>query len=144
MPYNAETGGGVPSHVRGAKARRQWASIWNSVYQETGSEERAFAEANSVYNRRKKKKISESDLVKFGTKLTGFTEGIYGPFQCGTCKFSKALGDEQICVNMNVADDAAVPEDEFSNKVIDSEDCCNYWEATTEKELEVKAYFDEE
>lgn len=123
MPYNAETGAGVPDHVVGDKARRQWANVWNGTFKETGSEERAFAAANSVYNRRKKHK----KLLKFGTALTGFTEGFYGPFQCGHCTAFADLGENSICRMPEVQDDSAVPEDEYGNKVVDGDDCCNFY-----------------
>lgn len=132
MPYDASTGTGVPDHVHGATARRQWANVWNSTFEETGSEERAFAEANAVYNRRKKK---HKKLFKFGTSLTGYTKGIYGPFECGHCISIKSIVGESICRNPDVAEDSAVPEDEFGNKVVDGDDCCNYyWPISEEME----------
>ena len=45
MPYSSDKE--VPKYVPAAK-RDQWREVWNSVWQSTGSERRAFAEANSV------------------------------------------------------------------------------------------------
>lgn len=47
MPYS-EDGSDVPARIKGKKKRRQWAHVWNSIYQQTGDEGRAFAGANSV------------------------------------------------------------------------------------------------
>lgn len=62
MPYGAD-GSGVPSRIKGAKARRQWAQVWNSTYNDTHDEGRAFAAANAVYNRRKNKKTVIVKLI---------------------------------------------------------------------------------
>ena len=53
MPY-ATDGHDVPARIKGSKKRRQWAHVWNSTYESTGDEGRAFAAANSVYNNAKK------------------------------------------------------------------------------------------
>lgn len=78
-------------------------------------------------------------LFKFGTALSGFTSGVYGPFKCAHCTFSTELGDEHICENPNVEEDEAVHEDEYGNKIIHGEDCCNFY---TPKDLEKKLMLD--
>ncbi len=45
MPYTRDSE--VPDHVPKAK-RSRWRAIWNRVYEETGSEERAFRAANAI------------------------------------------------------------------------------------------------
>ena len=45
MPYTSDKE--VPKYVPAGK-REQWREAWNRVWQETGSEKRAFAGANSV------------------------------------------------------------------------------------------------
>lgn len=72
-------------------------------------------------------------LFKFGTANTGFTKGELGPFQCGTCMYSDTMSDYHICTNDIVAQDSAVPEDEFGNKEIEAEDCCNHWTPESEE-----------
>lgn len=119
MPYSSD-GSDVPDYVPKSK-KKQWAAVWNSSYNTHGSEERAFREANAVAG------PNASKLAKFGTSLTGFTKGEFGPFKCGHCKFSKEFLDDHICTNPDVADDEAVPEDEYGNKKIESEDCCNFY-----------------
>lgn len=64
MPYDASTGAGVPSRIKGDKNRRQWAAVWNAAYERTKDEGQAFAEANAVYNRRKNKKSFLAALIK--------------------------------------------------------------------------------
>ena len=79
MPYSSVSE--VPSYVPKNK-RKQWMEVWNSVYREHGDESRAFASANAVAGHKSKK------LFKFGTQMTGFTNGTsYGPFECGHCMF---------------------------------------------------------
>lgn len=50
MPYNPDDPSGWPAHVRKlpAKRGRQWAHVWNGVFEETGDEGRAFAAANAT------------------------------------------------------------------------------------------------
>ena len=62
MPYASDSE--VPSRIKGKKARHQWRIIWNEVFNSTGDEGKAFAEANSVYNNRTKKVDWYSDLHK--------------------------------------------------------------------------------
>jgi uncharacterized protein YdaT len=48
MPYSSIND--LPDHVKKLKSKkkkRQWLAVWNAVYQQTGSESRAFAAANS-------------------------------------------------------------------------------------------------
>jgi hypothetical protein len=125
MPYK-EDGSDVPKHVKGKKKRRQWAHVWNSMYQQTGDESRAYAAANSVAGRSKK-------LSKFGTDIVGYVGAEFGPFKCGTCKYSESLFDESICTNDEVREDESVPEDVYGNKLIEFEACCNLWEPGEER-----------
>lgn len=119
MPYSSVSE--VPSYVPKGK-RKMWMEVWNSIYNEHGDESRAFAGANAAV-----KKTVLSELVKFGTENTGFTKGEWGPFNCSRCEYSKAITDYHICENDAVSQDEAVPEDEFGNKVIEGNDCCNHW-----------------
>lgn len=126
MPYDTSTGAGVPARIKGAKNRRQWAEVWNSVYQRTGKEETAFAEANSVYNRRKKQKKSlissllkaddgdlyedtgdydedeEADVREEITLFADYAEDgptfdSEGKYLCGTCKLRSG---EDLCTHV--------------------------------------------
>ena len=112
MPYHSVSE--VPDHVPKSK-RKQWMEVWNSIYQETGDEGRAFAGANS-------------EVKKFGTPDVGYVGAEFGPFNCGRCKYSEELNDELICTNEKVAEDSSVPEDKYSNKAVESGACCNAWE----------------
>lgn len=117
MPYSSDSE--VPSYVPKAK-RKQWRSVWNSVYNQTGDESRAFASANSVAGPKSKK------LFKFGTELTGYTHGFYGPFECGHCLFFDAIDKTKaFCGNEEVKQDPGVPSDQYGNKVVNFIDCCN-------------------
>ncbi len=118
MPYSNTSE--VPSYVPKSK-RKQWLEVWNSTYKETGSESRAFASANSVAGPKSKK------LFKFGTQMTGYTNGAaFGPFECGHCMFFDKV-DERLafCGNDEVNDDEEVPTDPYGNKVVSFTDCCN-------------------
>lgn len=55
MPYSSLSD--LPAHVKKLpkKKQKQWMAIWNSVYAETGSEERAFAAANAIINEKCRK-----------------------------------------------------------------------------------------
>lgn len=63
MPYT-ESGSDVPDKIKGKKKRKQWAAVWNSSYQAHHDEGRAFAEANSVYD-----KAKSDALTKYGEDL---------------------------------------------------------------------------
>jgi hypothetical protein len=123
MPYTAST---VPSYVPKGKAKR-WAAIWNSAYDQKikdgktneEAETYAFSVASGVAGSRAKK------LFKFGTALTGFTNGVFGPFECGHCMFFDQVGDFSICHNSEIAEDPDVPTDEYGNKLVEFQDCCN-------------------
>lgn len=118
MPYSSVSE--VPSYVPKAK-RKQWLEVWNSVYHQTNDESRAFASANSVAGPKSKK------LFKFGTQMTGYTNGAaFGPFECGHCMFFDKL-DERLafCGNDEVNMDDEVPTDPYGNKVVAFTDCCN-------------------
>jgi len=51
MPYKSITE--LPASVKKypEAAQRQWLEVWNSIYKETGDEERAYAGANSMLNK---------------------------------------------------------------------------------------------
>ena len=53
MPWNSRS---APKTVRGAKKRRQWAKIANSVLKRTGSEKSAKIAANTVMKKQRRKK----------------------------------------------------------------------------------------
>ena len=59
MPY--ATNSELPSYVKeySTKIQSQWRHVFNSVYEKTDSEERAFKAANSVLKKRFKKKNSK-------------------------------------------------------------------------------------
>ena len=46
MPYPSIAD--VPEHVKGDKARRRWMEVYNSVFEKTGDEKKAFAAANAT------------------------------------------------------------------------------------------------
>ena len=118
MPYSSVSE--VPSYVPKNK-RKQWMEVWNSVYREHGDESRAFASANAVAGHKSKK------LFKFGTQMTGFTNGAsYGPFECGHCMFFDKIDERMaFCGNDEVNSDPDVPADPYGNKVVNFVDCCN-------------------
>jgi hypothetical protein len=61
MPY--ATTSELPGYVKkySPKVRRQWMHVFNTVYQKTGSESRAFSGANSVLKTRFEKTSSDMD-----------------------------------------------------------------------------------
>jgi len=140
MPYDASTGNGVPSRIKGSKRRRQWASVWNSTYQQTHDEGRAFAAANAVYNRtkgKKKKAASQLTLIKsFGTDRTGYVSSDYFPFHCASCDYFEVMAEGNICTSPKVADDPDVPTDNYGNKIVEENACCNDWTPDSDEEGE--------
>ena len=59
MPYDKDKA--APNWVEkmGKDAAKQWKEVWNSVFKDTGSEERAFKAAASVVKKREEKAASE-------------------------------------------------------------------------------------
>lgn len=53
MPWTARDAVRHTKKARGAKQKRQWAAVANSVLKRTGSEARAVRSANSVIKKRK-------------------------------------------------------------------------------------------
>jgi len=53
MPWTSRS---APKTVRGAKKRRQWAKIANSVLKRTGSDKTAKIAANAVLKKQRRKK----------------------------------------------------------------------------------------
>jgi len=132
MPYASVNE--VPKNVPKSK-RKQWLEVWNSIYNDTSNEQRAFAGAYAAI--KPKKKAFESKLFKFGTKLTGFTDGVYGPFECGHCEYYDSSGDSGICTQDDVQKDDAVPEDSDGNKIVNFWDCCNEYEPIPQEKKEM-------
>ena len=60
MPYSSVNE--LPEYVKKytEKVQRQWMHVFNTVYQKTGSESRAFKAANSVL----KKRLTETNAVE--------------------------------------------------------------------------------
>lgn len=63
MPYSTTDQSNLPGHIKklGAKQRRQWIHVWNSVHESTGDESKAFAAANASL--KKKKEMAETKSV---------------------------------------------------------------------------------
>src|SRR3972149_1032000 len=70
MPYASDSE--VPSYVPKGK-RSKWRKIWNSVYEKTGSEERAFKAANAALKQEademKEKAIIQARVDALGSVL---------------------------------------------------------------------------
>jgi len=67
MPYASVRD--LPKHIQKypAKVKRMWLAVWNSTYDKTGSEKRAFMSANSVLKK---------NMEKFGSSHYGH-EGFF-------------------------------------------------------------------
>lgn len=61
MPYSVTELDKIPKYIQklDEKKQRQWVHIWNSVYERTGDESRAYATANGVvlHGRSKSQKV---------------------------------------------------------------------------------------
>jgi len=62
MPYKND-GSDVPEHIQKypAVVRRQWAHVWNSIYDRTGEEGRAHSGANAVVEKHKTEEKKRKD-----------------------------------------------------------------------------------
>ena len=65
MPYKND-GSNVPTEIQKypTVVKRQWANVWNSIYDRTGDEGRAYAGANSVIEKHKNEEHKKKAYAK--------------------------------------------------------------------------------
>jgi len=137
MPYASIAE--IPDAVGGSKKRRRtWLHVFNSEFksrQAAGdsakeAERRAFAAAWAAV---KDVKAAEAALRKaVGTKQTGFTRAINGPFHCANCEFFKnASAGCAECHEPEVNADPQLEHEARSTDdflIVEAGDCCNEFE----------------
>ncbi len=164
MPYGSVKD--VPDHVPAAK-RKQWLEVFNSAYasaiddgkNKDDAEGAAFAQANAVAGPNAEK-LALTEWNQFqraarreglglgkriGTKVSGLTREVNGPFRCDHCSFfDKAAGlpegYDAYCDSPLVALDPEVAGHDGRKMVRDGE-CCEDYEPTLAKERRMKTTF---
>src|SRR5580765_6708927 len=151
MPYHSVSE--VPDHVPKDK-RKQWMEVWNSVYDKTGDEGKAFAAANGVVKKDDVNDEGGNKVRKFDTSIgnggntgsansdrasensTGATSVNYTASArnhaetCDKCLYYDAYTGH--CLNSSVSQDPKVREDSNGQKLVGAGGWCDQYELDPE------------